>query len=359
MYEFGLRCKETERYETEVPYMFCRAAWLISQDSQNPLGVKVLTRPGLYEEADDLCQRYYEFTKDDKPALASWWQSVNLGFAYTGGKIDRAAELLDQIDEKVDDNAFSRFPINRDQAVLNIRLQTSPDSQKILNALATDDKDPVEEKMEGLSTFAEKDSLHPLVRNRVSSRLQGLRWQVGYRADKQVGLQPNADLHGWRPIAGKWESNDRGDLKGLSHTDGVIAMCETDLGSRWQLEGEWKYGKSPYSPWYAGVILYCGGRPTYSVMYNPSKKWVAAGPYRDLDDYQQPVDFKLRKRRVPFRIQFDEGRVDFWMNGEQVIKQKRLPGWKEVSPVQVAVGAKYKWHGSELIYRKLKVKKLE
>lgn len=355
IYQFGLQCKATERYDTDVPYMFCEALWKIGSDSQNSLGMRSFAKPGLYEEVHELCQRYIE--RSNSPSYAAWWKSVDLGFAYCAENWEAAAEILDDLDEAVDVDALGRFPLVRDNVIADVRLHTSPQAEMLLEILSRDADENRDQTIQQLTELADDKDLHPLVLLKIKSRLQVLRWLTEFESGEPVSLNCDREFVGWKIDAGQWSVKDDGAVRGVSSDSGVILICCPDFGPKWELSGEWKYGKSPYNPWRAGVFIYCDGDRAQAVMYNPTKHWIAAGPNDELDNHEQP--FQGDGKVVPFKIRLNDGVIDVWIGDELVIEQKELPEWSGQEPIQFAIGADYHWSGSELTYRDLKIKKID
>lgn len=359
MYQFGLECKNTDRYDTSVPYKFCDTLWRIANDSQNSAGLTSLNRPGLYENTHEVCRRYIQHYTDvsEDPDRVDWWGTIDFGFAYCTEHWQEAAHILDQTGDVLHDDALSRFPLNGDQAIAEVRLRTSPRAGELGELLAEDAGDTSEEHLSRLESLADDESLHSSIRSRVRSQLQRLRWQSAFEAGKTVSLTADEDLSGWTVVTGTWQSNASGGLDGVSHTRGIIVRCETYFGNAWELTGKWRYGKSPYAKWDAGIIIFGGDRPLHSVTLNPTKDWVAAGPFGELDDYHRPLS--ISGEEVSFRLRLDNGVVSYWVNDEQVITDEELPGWRSDEPIKLALGARYRWAGSELSFRNLTIKPLD
>ena len=158
-------------------------------------------------------------------------------------------------------------------------------------------------------------------------------------------------------MSGKWSRTSAGDLKGVSDEAGVILECQGDFGQRWKLSGEVEYGKSRYNPWDAGVLLYVDGVPQFSMMFNPTEGWVAVAPEGELKRFRQP--FTPNGKTVKFVVQVAGGTVNVWLNDVLVIQDQEVEGLSSAISPRVAIGAKYRWSGSVLTYRNLKIEPIE
>ncbi|MEM9657618.1 MAG: hypothetical protein AAF961_04580, partial [Planctomycetota bacterium] len=356
MYQFGVECASTRRYDTDVPFILCKAVWRICQDDQNPLGNRYWQRPGLYQQVRTICQGYIDREPGPTP-YANWWKTVWFGAAYLAGRWDEARELLDEIEMQLDPDALSRFPINGDEAVGAVRLRTGSHSQAALEALelANDGSQP--DAMERLAALIEQEDLHPLVRRILHSRWQGLRWNTSFVAGEVVDLVPDEELGAWKETAGNWSVGPDGALHGVSDKQGVILECQASFGSEWELSGVLEYGKSPYAMWDAGVLLYSGEKPLYAVMLNPTEGWVAAGRHNSLDENETAHEFDGKV--VSFVVRLQKGVVNVWIDETHVIVDQDLPAWNDGRPMRIALGAAYRWYGSNLKYRELEIRGID
>lgn len=359
MYQFGLECKNTERYDTSVPYVFCDALWRIANDSQNPSGIRSLNRPGLYENTHEVCGRYIQYYTDvsKDPDRVDWWGTVDFGFAYCTEHWNEAADILDQTGDVLNDDALSRFPLSAEQAIAEVRLRTSPRADELMPLLADRNQSSPQQHIRQLQELLGDESLHSSIRGRVRSQLQQLRWQSAFESGEAVSLAADDKLAGWEVVAGAWQSNSSGGLDGVSQARGVILRCEAQFGSEWELTGKWRYGKSPYAKWDAGVILFGGDTPLHSIMLNPTQGWAAAGPHQNLGDHHHPV--KVSGKEVSFRLRVDNGVVAFWVDGEQIINNESLSGWQTDQSIRLAIGANYNWAGAELSFEELVISPLD
>ncbi|TWT33493.1 hypothetical protein KOR34_33250 [Posidoniimonas corsicana] len=353
MYQFGLRCKQTERYDTDVPYMLCEALWKVARDSQNTLGLDILKRQGVYDEAAEVCDRYIA-----EDSNANWWRSVHLALAYCTEHWEDAERRLDELNGEPEFNAFARFPVTVSEVVSEVRVRTSPQAAELMEVLSDDDPDNRATAIQRLEELAEQQDIGPHVRFRLRSKLQTLNWLRAFDEGQAVALQADPTLAGWQTAAGFWTSEeDNRALRGVSSTDGVIAVCHADFGPAWELSGEWEYGESPYNLWDAGVFICQAEKPAFSVMLNPSEDWIAAGPYGEHTEHKTPLEWS--DKVAPFRVRLDRGVVDVWIGDQHVVESKALPGWTPARPLQVGFGGKYNWGGSVLTFRNLSIKKID
>lgn len=355
IYEFGVECMETERYDTNVPYEFCDAVWRIMRDNQGSLGNRYAKKPGLYEKTSIVCQRYIE--RPDGEANILWWKTVWLCFAYLSDHWDDAARLLEELDADLDEDALGRFPLSANEVVSAVRLNTSPHAEKILAAFRDADLGDLQQAVEELTKLLAEEDLNSFVATQVKSRVQALLWTLDFEKGEPVSLVPKANLHGWKVVGGSWTQTPSGDLRGVSDKSGVILQCESELGTHWEISGEVSHGKSPYNAWDAGILFLSNGRPEFSMMFNPTQSWVAAGPHRRLKRNRE--SFEADGNTTQFVVRVEGDTMNVWLNDELVIEDKEIDGLSYATTTGLAIGAKYTWNGSTLTYRNLKLSQID
>jgi hypothetical protein len=226
-----------------------------------------------------------------------------------------------------------------------------------LAAFSAADGGQRQEAVDALKAILAEKDLEPSIKAQVASRLQGLDWSLDFQKGGPVSLIPEANLHGWKVAAGSWSQTPTGELNGVSDNSGVILECQAEFGMHWELSGEMVHGKSPYNPWDAGILLNVDGRPQFSMMFNPTEHWVAVGPHDELKKFRQP--FKGDGKTTKFVLHIAGDTVSVWLNDGLVIKDQEVEGLSAATSSRVALGASYRWAGSNLTYRNLKIELVE
>ncbi len=355
IYQFGIECMNTERYDTDIPFMLCDGLWTSTRSyASMPVDDHYLKKPDIYNNVRTVCQRYVE--QENASASDEWWKTVWLGFAYKAEQWEDAAQLLDELDDNPDFDALGRFPITADGVISTVKLNTSPHFDAITKAFRAADAGQRDQAVVDLKEILSSCDLHSSTSSRIRSRLQGLSWGSEFDKGEPISLLPDVNLDGWKAVAGKWTRTADNKLQGVSDTSGVILKSETDFGEYWQISGELTHGKSPHYPWFAGVLLLEDDRPKYSIMFHPTQKWVAAGLHSALSEHQRP--FEPAGKTTKFVIRVEGDIVNVWLNDELVIDEKEVVGLADSEGNRLAIGAKYWWKDATLIYKNLKIEKL-
>jgi hypothetical protein len=253
----------------------------------------------------------------------------------------------------LDADALGRFPLSADEVIQAVHLHASPHANAILAAFRAADTGQRAEAVDALKAILAEKDLEPSVKLQVASRLQAVDWTVGFQKGGPVSLIPAVNLQGWKVAAGAWSQTPAGELHGVSDDSGVILECQAEFGTQWELSGEVVHGKSPYNPWDAGILLNVDCRPQFSVMFNPTEQWVAVGPHDELKKFKQP--FKRDGKTTKFVMRVVGDTVNVWLNNVLVIKDQEVEGLSAATSSRVAIGANYRWAGSNLTYRNLKI----
>ena len=355
IYRFGVECMNTARYDTDTPFMLLNTLWSITgdvwHDSQRNL---LLRKSESYKNVRTVCQRYLE--QEIRSGSDEWWKTAWLGFAYYAEEWEDAARLLDELNSDLNADALSRFPLAAEEVISAIKINTSPHADAVAKAFDAADSGQREPAIVAMKELLSASDLQPSVANRVRSRLQGLNWSSEFEKGEPVSLLPEANLDGWKTVSGSWTQTDDGTIRGVSDKAGVILESEANFGTYWQISGELTHGKSPHNPWFAGILLLKDERPQYSIMFHPFEKWVAAGPHDRLKKHQQP--FKPAGKTTKFVICVEGDIVSVWLNDELLIQEQEVRGLADFEDGNLAIGAKYWWPDSTLIYKNLKIEKL-
>ncbi len=100
---FGLECLATERFDTDVPWMYLRAICGIGEDLDDKRMAYV--RPGVFERCQKLFERYIEVTTERSRIdnLKTEYACV----AWLSGEPAKTEELLDELGDRVQAEAFT------------------------------------------------------------------------------------------------------------------------------------------------------------------------------------------------------------------------------------------------------------
>ena len=355
LYQFGVSCSNTERYDTLVPYMLFDVLWRIVGDKlNNSEGIRYLRKPGIYDNVRSVCQGYLEHEND--LSTDEWWKTAWLGFACCAEQWDDAKRLIEELDSDLDADALARFPLEAEVVVSLVEINTSPHADAIARACHDADAGRWERARLALEEVLSANDLSPRLAESVNSQLQGIKWTIEFAKGESVNLLPESNLYGWRSLSGKWTRTEDDKITGVSTRSGVVLESQIRLGTYWELSGELTHGESPYDPWSAGVFIRENSSPSLAIMFNPTGKWVGAGLLDRIEKHKKP--FKPAGKTTKFVVRLEGDFVNVWLNGTLVIEDQEVDGLGGLKNGRLSIGAAYTWEGSTLIYENLKIKKI-
>ena len=213
MYDFGLECAQTKRYDTRVPRFLLRALDEIAAEMNGP---QFWRQPGVYDEVKSLYDGLaaHAQTKRNKPTEADAVRSEQAAFAWRAQNYEEAKRLLDALGDRVDYAAFEKYNAMGRLAASHVYAMQTPWKTFVDTA----------EQVAGINDVAAAIAVYDSCIDDVAnddkalfflkSRRQQLQWQKQYDAGAWVHIQPAKDLIGWNPQAGKWDVDESGGVVG-------------------------------------------------------------------------------------------------------------------------------------------------
>lgn len=354
MLQVGRQAVETDRYDTDAPYMLCEAVWRILQDFQNDEGEAFLSQPGLFDEIETVCNRYIEY-REEHECDTRWWKTVLLGFCYLTERWDKAKVLLDDLDKELDENALKRFPLQRESVVASVLMHRGPQRDPIGLANQAIEERQFAEAIVQLEALLEHEDLPEDLASLLRDRLQMVRWIVAFESGEEVSLLSGKGLHGWKTVSGKWISRPTGAIRGEAAGEGLLLECTAQFGNHWILGGDLVRGGSSGSKRTAGVYLYDGRSREYSIVFSPTYKWLTFGRLENLDVNEQ--SFRPKSDVVPFEVHFDDGVIDVWLDHRKMVSGYSLSGYNADQRLQIVLGTVAHYSEAVLTYRNLTIRR--
>ncbi|MHC5113043.1 MAG: hypothetical protein ACYTGP_01285 [Planctomycetota bacterium] len=260
MYEFGLECKRTERYDTLVPFQLAEALVRIADDADDR---GILTTEGVYEEVREMIERYAKAWRGRKmPGYQMndrYWPTLLAGFAWSAGRFEDARAALDGINNKIMAAPFDFLTIDQKRFYEDVYTYTSdigPTLRAADQALVRADVDeavklyrdalaelpePTEADRKRWSKMYAYKKGDIDVGRWVRDRLAALDLYRQLKGGGWVDLLFDEDLSGWTVEAGRWEYIDERTVSGSSSKDGLILLHDLPLGPHWELRGTYRF----------------------------------------------------------------------------------------------------------------------
>ena len=109
MYQFGVECLNTGRFDTEVPRIFLKAVWDIGSELDN--WRDAYRRAGTYEKMQTL----FEGMLNDltRARWQDYWKSAYAMVAWAAGRYEDSRKLFDELGDNIYMPIFAEFNTKR------------------------------------------------------------------------------------------------------------------------------------------------------------------------------------------------------------------------------------------------------
>lgn len=350
MLAFGEECRDTERYDTRVPYYHVKAILAIADDVGDFEGV--LRDPELYAAARSTLKRLIDgpLQKTD----AAWDRSALAALAVRAGKPEDAGPLLLGSDTAVETTATAGFRITPVEVVREVRAACSPAADQLRRvgaAAAAGEWSRVPGLLDEAYTACEGSDLptREAVYCKVASGKMLAAFQQGESVPLRFEHEPSDSLTlpAWRAVAGAWNTN-YGD-KGVfgDPREGLQLISYAEIGSRWELSGKIRFnsdGKNKRGE--AGIIFgYDADTADEPRFLSCRLAWpanVLFVGYGLAQSKVAEVAFELDKD-LPFKFQFWDDSIAFYLEDKLLYNG---PAWKRSPNSAWVPGARFGFGGN-------------
>lgn len=240
MYDFGLECIRTERYDTLVPSKFLSALIDMVQDGDQALAF--WNEPSVYENARTTIEQLSALPENEW--YGHWIRTHEVIFAWSVADWRTCEEAL----------SLATRPLLRSLTDLCrtterlIRRDVALYGSAVADAVATGDKAMFDGQTEdGIAIYRsvlgqiEDDDDDELLHSIVADRLATARFARDFDTGEWTDLVFERGLPGWETIHGAWQAGFKSNaVRGGPDADGMFLICRTPVGFRWELSGRIK-----------------------------------------------------------------------------------------------------------------------
>ena len=231
MLAFGIEASQTGRYDTLVPSYLMVVLEDIANDNL-PQGTPLWTKPEVYAMLANVFKGYDQNLKDGEGR--EWMASWHAAFAARAGKMAEARELLDKLGDNV---VVERFARTQQPSVLALSEvyalsgNHSDQTREAVRLLSNGQLIEARKIFEQLSAAAEADDKAAVYYSEMLLQLDRAKFATG----EWVDLQPKKTLLGWTRRYGSWGVATTGRLIGTSSDRGLLLICDSDFGRRYEV----------------------------------------------------------------------------------------------------------------------------
>lgn len=328
MLAFGRRCLDSGRFETRVPTMFLDAVLAIGEDMDGPRDAVAL--PGVHEDWARACKAYIEASR--LPEQVRIWKSRLAAGHWAAGEHAAACAVLDELRDDLAPRVALEFRTPVADIAGESRLYAGRHAEVFREVEGLIAEKETERAIEMLGALAARDDLPAAGRRIIAGRIAGLKRSAALASQEWVDLQPNADLAGWRVVAGDWKVEPDGALLGSSRGPGMLKIvCQSDLGQDLEFNA-WvdlcDY-RDPERRWERCVVML-----GYSTEFDDSNTGLGVQLYRSAQKLWLRRGFSAigeivnrapLKSRNRLRIVLWDGKVSVWVNGVKPVDKLEVP----------------------------------
>jgi hypothetical protein len=321
MFEFGLECAKSGRFDTAVPYQLIAICEKINEDSDHDF--TFYEQPQVYAAINDLFERWER--KAAAGADLSWYRSYHLALAWRARKWGDTARVMQRV-ERPDVRAFEKVrgwapgAMSEVQAMLSDHGATLNDAERSLTG--GDYDAAIAGYQQVLAGLAKEDAGALFVRY----RSRGLEIERDFRGGKIVLLSPEPDLLPWFAVDGKWSRGNGSSLLLKTVQDARnLLLCKADFGDIYDMGVliDWPDIEKP-AP--AALYVRVGDETAYVGLSKDGECWI-----------QGPRGRRGWKGGLPevslLLVNYNQGKISIILNTQPLIKDYELrmpPGSKDV-----------------------------
>jgi len=354
LYEFGLECLNTKRFDTDVPWRLLEIVWQITGTDGEPQWWR---KPGVYQNLKTMFEGILAAPRPD--ADRAHQKLMYAGSAWRAGAYDDARCLFDEMGDQISEAKFLElFKWSLARSRGEVYAATGPLGEQVRRAealwLAGNVNQALPLFQEALVSATDEEVLAYL-----RDRAVTLRIEADLAGDDWVDIMPGEGMAGWQPVEcrGVWSMEPDGSLAGTPTGSGALIACNARIEGNFEMRGEIEL---PPERGEGGVILRIknpGWIGWTSLRIDAAGSRVIVGR-----SFYSPTQEKevIPKQTNTFLVQVWNDRVTAYLNGELVFADYELePDYRPQLKGQVGLGA---WHGNQFeaptLYRNVQIRRL-
>lgn len=255
LYAFGQACLGTRRYDTIVPACYFDVLARISEDSRG--SESYWNRPETLASLETMFAGY----EARAPAKdQAHYKSLHAAVAWRYGRYSQAMQLLDELGDRVESEAFARvFHADFARVRAEIYRKAPPAGPLIARAEKTYRAKGAAVALGEYRRILAQDGWSPYLTELLADRCAQLAIEDGFAGGEWVNLFPGPGLAGWNPVSGNWSLDGEGALTGIPGDDGMLLLCRLRVPARLEMRVEIEFPPDAAArPLSAGLVL--GGR---------------------------------------------------------------------------------------------------
>ena len=357
MYEFGLDCLATNRFDTRVPWQFFAVLDMVTEDLEGEK--RYWLAPETYDYLEALFSGYEAATDGES---RSYYRSVYAVAAWYCGHYPEARRLLDELGNGFAESALSCFPR---KSLAEVKAEvwafTGPLGARAQEAEALHQRQQLPEAASRYEQLAREGSGDPVAEPFLATRAAVVRLEAGFASGEWVPLLRDPSFAGWSKSGGKWTLGSDGAARGIWQDHYPWLDCGASFGRRFELRGELGFEPGPAKR--AGEVCFALARATYRegtdevmVFLSPAHQTVTVR-HDEIDSESSTQAAEIRERNT-FDIQVWDDVVNVHLNGKLLHHDVAIERDTVPSVLTIAMGMWAESPKVTLIFRNLEIRRL-
>jgi len=352
MYDFGLECLNSGRFDTEVPRFFLRVVWDIGSEMDD--WRDAYRRPDTY--------RYMKvffngvLSEPSREAYQDYFKTAYGIVAWAAGEPQDARRFFDELGDKVDPVPFAEFLLDADSVIGDVYLRTGPQKEKYIAAEKLFDEGQSVEALPLYQELGEETTDNPRARAVLQQRVAVLEMKKRFLDGDWVDLRPDETFTGWDKKGGEWTFDADGSLKGTGRKtdDQLLLVSECDIADNYEIRGKVTADS------FVGVMLGCtkSSSPKYVLLHLDAarQKVSLAREYASSPiDREQAISQTNR-----FHLQVWDSQVTVYVNDRPVFVAEDVSELGSPRDGRIGIGAlAYRAEGYTIQYHTIELRRLK
>jgi hypothetical protein len=358
MYQFGVQCLRTKRFDTEVPLWFVKALVEITDDLEDDK--EYWLRPETTKHLRTLFEGYTN-SKDLTEAEKQRIRLLQAGAEWYLENYKEARTLFDTVKWEGGATEFEYFyEVNPQIARGESYLFSGETAEVALAAQESFEQELWEEAAEAYARVLADASLPGPAKAVAQERLEKAQWQVDFENGKWVALQPKSSFSGWDIEDGSWSVNEDGSLVGVPGENGAWLLCLTDIGSRVELRGivELVPGANSENTQAGIYFRWVDSEQDNLLVYKLNQSDQQAILFAEVKKRETHLATTVIEKQNSLLFSLWDNKASAWVNGKPTHKQIRLWPNKVNGRVFVGIGNTLGPAGAITRFRNLEVRRL-
>ncbi|MFB3880523.1 MAG: hypothetical protein ACE149_04630 [Armatimonadota bacterium] len=327
MYDLGVECLNTGRFDTNVPMQFMQVLLWITHDYDGD--ASVWTAAESQGHLGKLFDGYEGATTGERH---TYWRSARAATAWFLGDYDQARAIADELGDSFDTSPLKEsFDADPTVALGQVYAFTGVRGREAREAESRYERGDLQGAAAAFAEIAKADDLDERGRRFLRDRAVVSRLEADFAKGEWVALKPDPSLAGWTSERGKWSVESDGSLT-ASDPAWVWIHCNADFGDRLEVRGELEFVTAKGDDPEGSIELRChpeGPADAVRVLLHR-----ALGRIEIDASTGDPIGKKAEIRDVnSFHVQLRKDVVSVSVNGKQVIAGARaredVPGGRK------------------------------